>query len=288
MKKINLFAIASASLMMLACTDYEGQLTDAYEKDVESDLDDMAATSSQLLNGVNGDDVCADDPSACDPCLINPDACPMWPGVNDGNVEPSGCGDLWCGATYTEDRIDASMLPFMEETGGYWYDYNDEFDGGNSKFVWPSDVHENVYGNFFGPMIEKYGALKGTAILGTGAEYPSLGLGFNLVNESQDPADITDFGGFCLQYTSDQPFYVALRPYDEAGYTEYNNYTAMVKSSGTKAAIDIPWGKFKQERGWGNQVALADFLTRVVAVQLKFTTTGDFEIYSIGRLGTCN
>lgn len=270
MKKINLFAIASASLMLLACTDYEGQITDVYKEDVEPGLDQWEQESSDYIASLQGG--------------VNS----LPSGGNSGSHDASGCGDLWCGATDTEGRIDASMLPFMEETGGYWYDYNDEFDGGDSKFVWPSDVHENGYGNFFGPMAEVYGGIKGTAsvVTGTSVDFPYVGIGFDLVNSKQDPADITDWNGICLQYSSTTSFVVELGLQDEM-FVEYNDYKVNVAKATSKSVAELPWAKFKQDTGWGNKVALSDVLSQVANIRLKFQTPGDFHIYSIGRYGTC-
>ena len=91
----------------------------------------------------------------------------------------NACGDLWCGFTDVTGRVETGS---EEETSGYWFDFSDEKDFGSSRIVYPEDVEEDPYGNFFGPLTEEYGGIKGAVILGSGYDYPYAGLAFNLAN----------------------------------------------------------------------------------------------------------
>ncbi|MBR1745306.1 MAG: hypothetical protein IJ734_04895, partial [Fibrobacter sp.] len=156
------------------------------------------------------------------------------------------CGDLWCGSTDTEGKVETGS---DDETAGYWYDFNDANYHGTSSISYPPDVEENAYGNFFGPLIEAYQGIKGTVLIGSGYDYPYVGLGFNLVSGYQEGADISSWGGICLVYSSNLGFAIELQVEDEAMVTEYNNYKATVARAANMTTIDYPWSKFRQESG---------------------------------------
>ena len=212
-------------------------------------------------------------------------------GISSSSSSSFQCGDLWCGATDTEGRV-ATGFDDANETSGYWYGYDDGSYGGSSKITYPADVSANEWDNFFGPLIEAYGGIKASMEFGSGYEYPYLGFGFNVVGENQIGADITDWEGVCLVYESTLQFYVELGPEDESTVTEYNNYKATVPRSGTAIkVVDLPWSKFYQERGWGKITDRDAVIADVATIRLYFPntagTTGNVNIRSIGRLGTC-
>ena len=195
---------------------------------------------------------------------------------------------LWDGATDTEGRVDTGSDSVR--TAGYWYEYTDENDDGTSKFTWPDDVEENTYGNFFGPLTEAYGGIKGSITLGDGYEYPYSGLGFNILSDKQEGADITVWQGICLAYESNIGFGIELGVENEKEVTGYDNYKATVGKAATATATDFPWSKFRQAN-WGTAVDQEVVLQKTAAIKLKFEgsagTSGDFRICQIGSLGKC-
>lgn len=215
------------------------------------------------------------------------------PVQNPSSVQPSlsskiPCGDLWCGPTDTEGKVETGS---DDETAGYWFEFNDANDFGTSSISYPPDVSVNEYDNFFGPLTEAYQGIKGTVMIGAGYDYPYVGLGFNLVSGDQEGTDISRWEGICLVYSSNLNFAIELQVEDEATVTEYNNYKASVARSANMTTIDYPWSKFKQEVGWGKTVVIDSVLRKTAAIKLKYQgvagSTGDFVFYSIGRLGTC-
>ncbi len=215
------------------------------------------------------------------------------PVQNPSSVQPSlsskiPCGDLWCGPTDTEGKVETGS---DDETAGYWFEFNDANDFGTSSISYPPDVSVNEYDNFFGPLTEAYQGIKGTVLIGAGYDYPYVGLGFNLVSGDQEGTDISRWEGICLVYSSNLNFAIELQVEDEATVTEYNNYKASVARSANMTTIDYPWSKFKQEVGWGKTVVIDSVLRKTAAIKLKYQgvagSTGDFVFYSIGRLGTC-
>lgn len=195
---------------------------------------------------------------------------------------------LWDGATDTEGRVDTGSDSVR--TAGYWYEYTDSNDDGTSHFTWPADVEENTYGNFFGPLTEAYGGIKGSITLGDGYEYPYSGLGFNILSDKQEGADITVWQGICLAYESNIGFGIELGVENEKEVTAYDNYKATVGKAATATATDFPWSKFRQAN-WGTAVDQEVVLQKTAAIKLKFEgsagTSGDFRICQIGSLGKC-
>lgn len=207
------------------------------------------------------------------------------------------CGNMWCGPTDNLGQVMTNLeyeKDYDSETSGYWFDFGDYagFEG-TSSISFPPEVEANEYDNFYGPLIEAYGGIKGTVTLGPGYEYPYAGLGFNLLSGDQEGADIDFWKGLCLVYQSTINFSVELVPENAAVVTEYNNYKASVPASKNKMTVlDLDWSKFRQESGWGVTVPREEVLANVATIQLKFSgtagTTGDFLIQSIGTLGSCH
>ena len=211
---------------------------------------------------------------------------------------PVICGDLWCGPEDKEGKVETGS---MEESAGWWFDYTDGQFGGTSGFTYPPDVTVDEWDNFFGPLVRAYGGLRAHVEIGAGYEYPYAGLGFNLVNYDDEGMDISWWGGVCIVYQSTINFSVELVPENEPYVTEYNNYKASVArstyigvsdlKSTSMNVLDIPWTKFRQEAGWGTIVSQDNVLASVARINLRFNgsggESGDFLIYSIGRLGTC-
>jgi len=194
---------------------------------------------------------------------------------------------LWDGTTDIVGRVETGS---PEETSGYWFNYSDDYEGGNSRFTFPPDVEPDTYDNFFGPLVEVYGGIKASVTLGDGYEYPYVGLGFNVWSENQEGVDVSEWGGICIAYQSTIPFVIELGVEDEATLTGYVNYRASVSASSTITAVDFSWAKFKS--GWGPGPSIEDVLKKVAAIKLKFEgeagTTGDILIQKLGSLGECN
>ena len=204
----------------------------------------------------------------------------------------NACGDLWCGLTDTRGQV-LTGYEDIDESSGYWYSYSDINEYGNSSFTFPPEIEEDTYGNFFGPLIQAYGGIKASVMMGAGYDYPYAGLAFNIIGEDEKGADITAWGGLCLVYQSTTNFYIELAVENEGEVTEFNNYKITVpRSLNSITTEDFAWAKFKQESNWGKAVAQEHVLQKVSTIRLKFMGTagsgGDFLIRSIGRLGKCN
>lgn len=212
--------------------------------------------------------------------------------VSSSSVKSSSSGKrvnssfYWDGTTDYEGRVETGS---PEETSGYWFNYSDDYEGGSSRFTFPSDVEPDIYDNFFGPLVEAYGGIKASVTLDEGYDYPYVGLGFNVWSENQEGVDVSEWGGLCISYQSTIPFFIELGVEDEAILTEYVKYRASVSASNLITYVDFSWAKFKSSEFVGS--VTEDVLKKVAAIKLKFEgeagTTGDFLIQKIGSLGEC-
>ncbi|MBR1745734.1 MAG: T9SS type A sorting domain-containing protein [Fibrobacter sp.] len=141
-------------------------------------------------------------------------------------------------------------------------------------------------------MAKVYGVIKATVKLNDGYEYPYAGLGFNVWNEQKEGADISAWGGFCLEYQSTIGFSIELVPENEEEVTESNNYKATVTKAASMTTMNYRWDKFKQEKGWGKEADLDSVLAKTASVKLAFYgqagTEGDFLIQKIGSYCMCS
>ena len=196
---------------------------------------------------------------------------------------------FWDANTDAEGRVEIDSADVR--TSGYWYVYDDSNARGTSEIVFPADVEATVYGSIFPELVEKYGGIKATVKLGEGSESPYVGFGFNVWNEEQDGADITAWGGICLEYSSELSFSVELAVENDATITQYNNFKASAAKSKEPNLVNLSWDKFRQDSGWGTEVDRDSVLAKTAAIKLRFAdkagTTGDFFLSKIGSFGMC-
>ena len=199
----------------------------------------------------------------------------------------SSCSDMWCGSTDRYGVVDT----YMGISGsGYWFDFNDKEFGGNTIVSFP-DVDENKYGNFFGPLIEKYEGIKGRVSFGDAYAYPYGGVAYNVARaNTQEGQDMTNWFGFCMTYKSTSGFSIELVPQDEKNVTNYDNFRAQVPKASRDTTVNFEYAKFKQGK-WGTQTDLSSVLARIVAVRFRFEgssgTDIDFEIKKLGSVDGC-
>ena len=172
------------------------------------------------------------------------------------------CGDMWCGPK-GDERVETGLG--IDDTYGYWYPYDD---GVSSELT----LSDDSYG------------LVGSVTVGEG-ESPYAGIGFNITGEDQLGADVTAFGGLCIVYSSSAPLRLELGVENELDVTGGYNYGVNLPQSDSVIVKDFAWEKFNQP-GWGD-IGESETLTKLAAIKLKFSESGDFAVYSIGRQGTC-
>lgn len=180
-----------------------------------------------------------------------------------------------------------------DQTYGYWYDYNDANDGGTSEVVYPVGKGNAYSDDAMDPIIDYCSGVCGVATMGSGYEYPYVGIGFNIGGGDQLGYDISSWGGICLTYKSDgiAPA-LEIAPEGEQAMTGYNNYKASLKIAASNTTVNLAWTDFNQESGWGTKVDQSTVLAKAAAIKFKIATTAgkstNFNIAQIGENGKCS
>lgn len=199
---------------------------------------------------------------------------------------------LWDATVDTTGRV---ITGSTDETSGYWYAFDDGVDGGTSVWIWPSDVEEDLFGDFFGPLTRAYGGIFGGFALGEqcvsdGQVYScSVGIGFNTWDMDQQGVDVSAWDGICLEYSATLDFGIRLRRDNPLTLDLF----AAVTASDSLSVVNIPWEKFLWYSSMYNPFETREeCLQDVGAVQLVFLgdsgATGNFRLRKIGSLGACD
>jgi len=195
---------------------------------------------------------------------------------------------LWDGSTDTEGRV---ITGSPEETSGYWYYYNDEKEQGTSSVRYPPEFDINIYdGSIFDLLVETYGGIKATVELGEGAKAPHAGFGFNTWDEGQHGADITAWGGFCLEYSSSMDFVMQIISEDDGTIISHTYLTKTVAKSASITTVDYEWKDFLD--AMVDSTTMAAVLGNTATVRLVFFgragESSEFFLKKIGSHGQCS
>jgi len=179
-------------------------------------------------------------------------------------------------------------------TQGYWYSYNDNDDGGNSKIVWPVEIGNEQSADAMDPVFVHCGGICGTAVLDKGAltYNPFVGIGFNVVGEDASgnpiPGDASAWGGLCITYTA------AASPSLELGLGDFdatigyaNPGASLAKAASSLGYKAIPWSSFTQPSWYKGTTKISgeEAAKKLVSVKFKIQAASgnyDFNISAIG------
>lgn len=263
MKKISLFAILLAAAAMTACTDYKAQINDAYEDAA------FKAAADAIMEGLSGGEPIVDLSTS------------RFPGTED-----VPCGDIWCGPLSSYPNMNSQIL---------WYTY---FDSAGSFIVFNDGYNANMSHNDpdFRHVVNGYGNVGGYFDLTgeTRSAYASVNADIGNPFEV-DYRDVSSKSGICVVYSSTSQLKLMLSFYGEAEECKYDKPMVLLPASGTGEYTieEFTWDAFKQE-GWAKMpVDVHDVITKLFGFDFQFATkfsdqSGNFKIYSIGYLGTCN
>ena len=206
---------------------------------------------------------------------------------SSSSVTPgTGSFETWYGDK-KQERIITGLDDGNDESG-YWFSYDDYYNGGNSSIYWPKPA-PGPYDEDDYQIIDQCGGVCGTAVLGNQASDPFVGIGFNLTGPDQTGADVTDWNGICLVYSIEGDWKVELSVENESTVTERNNL--VFKLDASKHSVDIPWKSFRPEEGWGMGYPLDEYLKTVSIIKIKNTgkagAKNRFNFTRIGQLGKC-
>ncbi|OWV14456.1 hypothetical protein [Fibrobacter sp. UWB5] len=185
-----------------------------------------------------------------------------------------------------------------EDMSGYWYEFNDAVDGGESKIIWPVPKGTEWDDNALDPIIDYCAGVCGTYQLEQGKmDYnPFVGIAFDIAGPADYwdgpavAADASAMGGLCIAYTSDFAASLELGLSDEKeAEVGYDIPFASLPKATSVVVKDIPWSSFKQA-GWGTgkitgEEAAAMLKSVRFKIQGKDGMTGSFNVMSVGALG---
>ena len=211
-------------------------------------------------------------------------------------VEAPVCGDMWCGPNH-DYRVETEF-EYGDGYSGYWFSYTDHAEGGSSVVGWPVARGTEWSSEAFDPVIDYCDGICGTFALDKGVlTYdPFVGLGFNVAGTDGGmpvPANASAWGGVCVVYYSNVDIVLEMGLGDEVDAAlGYDTPIVIMRKSSASKVVEYAWSEFRQA-GWGGKDTISGDEASKTLAQLKFKfqaengTTGDYNIVSVGRYGTC-
>ena len=179
------------------------------------------------------------------------------------------------------------------EDSGYWFDYNDDADGGMSWVKWPVPPGNDYSSDAKDNIIDYCGGLCGTAVLekGTIPYSPFVGVAFNVASQKGDPADASAWGGICITYTSEisASLQLGLTNAVEQGIG-YANPAANLPKSTAGTMKNLRWSDFAQPTWYkgGDKLSGAEAAEQLVSVKfLMQGPQGDYQ-FNVCAIGPYN
>lgn len=208
--------------------------------------------------------------------------------------------ETWYGSNL-EERI---MTGFSTETetSGYWYEFDDSPDGGQSGIVWPTLKGNEYNPESLEPIIQECNGICGKAVLNKGSltYQPFVGVGFDLAGETSATdntpaaANASSMGGVCITYASDvAPDLQMSLGQDVDAQIDFALPTARLPKSTAGTTKFIPWSSFKQPSWYKGNIKFDGEKAAKQLVSLKFLIQAaegqyNFNISAIGPLDGCS
>lgn len=189
---------------------------------------------------------------------------------------------MFCAATSVYGRVETGADD-GSDTYGWFFSYTDDY----SSFSWPAGV--NLYDDLDAAQsCSKYGSIKGSVNISKSAKNPYGVLAFNIAGDSEvSSTDITSWNGLCVAYKSTKAFDFEVQPVNDEVMTGYNQPHVTLNASSSIKVEDFSWSNFQQAEGWGEPVSTSTVLKNARAIRFQFKESASFEIFAIGKKGTC-
>ena len=212
----------------------------------------------------------------------------------------TSCGDMWCGGTGSE-QVNTG-LGNDTRTNGYWFEYNDNYAGGQSTIIWPVEKGNEYNSGSFEPIINACYGICGKASLAHRAlTYDAfVGIGFNIVGETSASnhnaavGDASAWGGICIVYSADIELRVEMSLGETIDHELSDGPPAVYLPTGDNIMKNFSWNDFKMPN-WAvssSDYSVSGLEASHMLVALKIIAQGadgeyNFNIMSIGKSGTC-
>ena len=123
---------------------------------------------------------------------------------------------------------------------------------------------------------------------------PFVIVGFALSEDGITEKDVSSWEGICMTYESSANVTLEIgldERLEATVYTYALPFASLPKTISERQTVDISWSDFK-EPGWGAEhISGTEAVKKATKIRFKIQaktgTSGDFAIYTIGRLGTC-
>lgn len=210
----------------------------------------------------------------------------------------------WNGAdenAYNICRVETGLRN-GSETGGYWFTYGDDGDGGASKVYWDVELNPEYTIDRLEPIIDDCKGMCGTAILNkwNSPHTAFTGIGFSVVGQNSEndwtlaTGDASSWGGLCVTYMSDTDIALELGLGEVTdSIINYANPTVTLPTSKTSNRMVFSWSDFKQPSSYDGAVKIDGEAAAKQLAMVKFkiqAEDGDyrFNICAVGpKDGTC-
>ena len=267
----SLSAIVASSFMLFACSDSNPNTPFASTAEASSSSESLPISSSDFLSSSSSDFLSSSEISS-----------------SSSSAQSSATQakfQTWHGT----DKAQQIKTGYDAGTGtsGYWYEVNDNSEGGLSKVVWGDATTDQCEG------------ICGTIVLdrGTMTYNPFVAVAFDLAGKDAQgeriAVDATDMGGICITYTSDNPPMLEL-VLDDKQDSLFAIATPNVSLSKTTTAnaFNFKWSDFKMP-SWAtkyNNISGEEAAKQLVGIRFKVQAapgTSNFDIIEVGSYGNC-
>lgn len=210
----------------------------------------------------------------------------------------------WNGAdenAYNICRVETGLRN-GSETGGYWFTYGDDGDGGASTIRWDVELNPEYTIDRLEPIIDDCKGMCGTAILNkwNSPHTAFTGIGFSVVGQNSEndwtlaTGDASSWGGLCVTYTSDTDIALELGLGEVTdSIINYANPTVTLPTSKTSNRMVFSWSDFKQPSSYNGAVKIDGEAAAKQLAMVKFKIQAEdgnyrFNICAVGpKDGTC-
>jgi len=205
--------------------------------------------------------------------------------------------EAWTGDTeFINTSLDNGL-----ETSGYWYTYNDNKEGGQSKIILPTQTQAYEGTDYIlDDVILSCNGVCGEAVLTKGSltYNPYVGVAFNVVGESsptdRTPAagDASAWEGLCITYTSEAAplLELGLGAFDQK--IDYANPSASLPKSGAPKTKQLAWSDFTQPSWYKGETKISgpEAAKQLVSIRFKIQEQEgnySFRITKIDAYSNC-